>query len=100
MKEIKAIVKPFKVYDILCQLLDAGFPNLTVTLAEGTGSFKTDDSSYSTHFSITDSKVAKIVIVCNDSEVDKIVSIIGSKQEQVLLVMALYMLPRSKKYIA
>jgi len=79
MKEIKAFVKPFKVNDILNQLLEAGYPNLTVSMAEGTGNFKGDESSLSTHFSITDSKVAKIEIVCSDSDVEKIVSIISSK---------------------
>ena len=79
MKEVKAIVKPFKVNDILNQLLVAGYPNLTVSLAEGTGNFKSDELTISTHFSITDSKVAKIEIVCNDSDVEKIVDIISSK---------------------
>ena len=78
MKEIKAIVKPFKVNDILNQLLAAGYPNLTVTMAEGTGNFKGDESTLSTHFSITNSKVAKIVVVCDDIEVDKILGIISS----------------------
>jgi nitrogen regulatory protein P-II 1 len=78
MKEVKAIIKPFKVNDILNQLLEAGYPNLTVALAEGTGNFKDVDSSISTHFSITDSKVAIIVIICADSEVENIVSIISS----------------------
>lgn len=79
MKEIKAFVKPFKVNDILNQLMEAGFPNITVSLAEGTGHFKADDSSISTHFSITNSKVAKIEIVCNDSDVNKIIEIISQK---------------------
>jgi nitrogen regulatory protein P-II 1 len=79
MKEIKAFVKPFKVNDILNQLLQAGYPNTTVSLAEGTGSFKSEETTLSTHFSITDSKVAKIEIVCNDSEVENIVSIISAK---------------------
>jgi nitrogen regulatory protein P-II 1 len=48
-------------------------------MAEGTGSLKTEESTLSTHFSITDSKVAKIEIVCNDSEVENIVSIISAK---------------------
>jgi nitrogen regulatory protein P-II 1 len=78
MKEIKAIVKPFKANEILNHLLIAGYPNLTITLAEGTGNFQSDESSLSTNFSITNSKVAKIVIVCDDSEVDKIVGIISS----------------------
>ena len=79
MKEIKAFVKPFKVNDILNQLLQAGFPNITVSMAEGTGNFNSDESSLSTHFSITDSKVAKIEIVCDDSEVEKIVDITSTK---------------------
>ncbi len=78
MKEIKAIVKPFKVNEILNQLLVAGYPNSTVTLAEGTGNFQSDESTLSTHFSIANSKVAKIVIVCEDTEVEKIVGIISS----------------------
>lgn len=77
MKEIKAFVKPFKVNDILNLLLQAGFPNTTVSLAEGTGKFKSDESTLSTHFSITDSKVAKIEIVCNDRDVDQIINIIS-----------------------
>lgn len=78
MKEVKAIVKQFKANDILSKLIEAGYPNLTVTLSEGTGNFKDAEASISTHFSITDSKVAKIVLVCNDSEVEKIVTIISS----------------------
>lgn len=78
MKEVKAIVKPFKVNDILNQLLEAGYPNLTVSMAEGTGNFKDIDSSISTHFSITDSNVAIIVIICAEPEVENIVSIISS----------------------
>ena len=79
MKEIKAFVKPFKVNDILNQLLQAGYPNITVSMAEGTGNFKNEESTLSTHFSITDSKVAKIEIVCNDRDVVIIVSIISTK---------------------
>ena len=79
MKVLKAFVKPFKVNDILNQLLQAGFPNITVSMAEGTGHFNSEESSISTHFSITDSKVAKIEIVCNENDVDKIVGIISQK---------------------
>ena len=79
MKEIKAFVKPFKVNDILNQLLMAGYPNITVSLAEGTGKFKSNESTLSTYFSITDSKVAKIEIVCNDIDVDQIVNLISIK---------------------
>ena len=57
----------------------AGYPNITVSLAEGTGKFKSDESTLSTYFSITDSKVAKIEIVCNDIDVDQIVNLISIK---------------------
>ena len=77
MKEIKAFVKPFKVNDIFHHLLEAGFPNLTVSMAEGTGNLENTDPSVSTQFSITDSQVGKIEIVCNDNDMDKIVAIIS-----------------------
>lgn len=76
MKEIKAFVKPFKVNDIVHQLMDAGYPNITISMAEGTGNFQNDDPSISTHFSISDSPVAKLEIVSNKEDVEKIISII------------------------
>ena len=79
MKAIKAFVKPFKVNDIFHHLLEAGFPNLTVSMAEGTGNLENNDPSVSTHFSITESQVAKIEIVCNKNDVDKIVKIISEQ---------------------
>ena len=79
MKAIKAFVKPFKVNDIFHHLLEAGFPNLTVSMAEGTGNLESADPSVSTRFSITESQVAKIEIVCNKNDVDKIVKIISEQ---------------------
>ena len=79
MKEIKALVKPFRVDDIITDLIKAGYPNLTVTLSEGTANQKDTQTNMQTYFSITTNKVAKIVIVCNDDEVEKIVSIISLK---------------------
>lgn len=58
------------------QLLQAGYPTTTVSIAECTGNFKSEDTSLSTHFSITDYKVANIKIVCNDDDVEKIVHVI------------------------
>lgn len=77
MKEIKAFVKPFKVNDIFHHLKKAGCPNLTVTMAEGTGNLKNSEPSISLLFSITDSPVAKIEIVCKKENVDNIVAIIS-----------------------
>lgn len=81
MKEIKAIVKPFKVDSILNKLLEAGYPNITVSLGEGTGSYTDDtddDPVNSTCFSLTNVEVAKIEIVCHNTDVGKIISIISS----------------------
>ena len=77
MKEIKAFVKPFKVNEIVHQLMDFGYPNITISMAEGTGNFKSDDPSISTHFSISNSPVAKLEIVSKIEDVDKIISIIS-----------------------
>ena len=77
MKEIKAFVKPFKVNDILNQLMEAGFPNITVSLDEGTGTFQSEETTLSTHYSFTNSKVAKLEIVSNDNDVDGIIDIIS-----------------------
>ncbi|MBK7131250.1 MAG: hypothetical protein IPH69_00020 [Bacteroidales bacterium] len=71
MKEIKAIVKPFKANEILNQLVLAGYPNLTVTLAEGAGNFQSDESTLSTNFSITNSKVAKNCYCLRGWEVER-----------------------------
>lgn len=84
MKEFKvitAIVKPFKVDRILDKLIEAGYPNITVSLAEGTGTYSDDtveDPFVSTCFSLTNVEVAKIEIICNDSDVAKIIEIISS----------------------
>jgi len=82
MKEIKAIVKPFKVDSILGKLLEAGYPNITVSLGEGTGSYTddTDDEpANSTCFSFTNVEVVKIEIVCHDTDVEKVAGIISSQ---------------------
>ena len=76
MKEIKAFIKTFKVMDVVHHLREAGFTNLTVSKAEGTGTLKSDETEISTEFAITDSEVAKIEVVCNDSDEENIVSII------------------------
>jgi len=70
-------LKPFKVNDILNQLLDAGFPNITVSLAEGTGTFQSEELTLSPNFSFINSNVAKIEIVCNDVDVKGIIDIIS-----------------------
>ena len=77
MKEIKAIVRPNKVNEIVQQLKDNGFENITISSAEGTGKFQDEKAFVSQIFSITDSPMAKIEIVVNKEQVNTVVNIIS-----------------------
>ena len=77
MKEIKAFIRPNKVTAIVNHLKDAGFENITLSLAEGTGKFQDENAFVSQKFSITDSQVAKLELVINKNDVDKVVHIIS-----------------------
>lgn len=76
MKEIKAFVRPNKVNDIVHHLKDAGFENMSISSAEGTGKLQDEDAFVSQKFSITDSEVAKLEIVAEDEDVDTMCAII------------------------
>ena len=76
MKEIKAFVRPNKVNAIVHHLKDAGFENLTISIAEGTGKFQDENAFVSQKFSVTNSEVSKLEIVANDTAVDTISGII------------------------
>ncbi len=77
MKEIKAFIRPNKVNGIVQQLKKAGFENITISLAEGTGKFQDEKAFVSERFFVTDSKIAKIEIVIQDKDVNLIVKIIS-----------------------
>ncbi len=77
MKEIKAFIRPSKVVPIVEQLKANGFENITLSEAEGTGKFQDENAFVSQKFSITDSKVAKLELVAEDKDVDKIIEIIS-----------------------
>lgn len=77
MKEIKAFVRPNNVNEIVQQLKDKGFENMTISTAEGTGKFQDDKAFVSQKFSITDSPMAKIEMVVAKKKVDTVVSIIS-----------------------
>lgn len=77
MKEIKAFVRPGKVNQIVQYLIKAGFENMTVSLAEGTGKFQDDKAFVSRKFSITDSEIAKLEMVVKKTDVNTIISIIS-----------------------
>ncbi|NOY95958.1 MAG: P-II family nitrogen regulator, partial [Chlorobi bacterium] len=55
MKEIKAFIRPNKVNNIVHNLKEAGYENITVSMAEGTGKFQDEKAFVSQKFSITDS---------------------------------------------
>ena len=76
MKEIKAFIRPGKVNRIVRHLKDAGYENITISLAEGTGKFQDEKAFVSQKFSITDSEIAKLEMVVNDEVVDIIAGII------------------------
>ncbi len=77
MKEIKAFIRPNKVYDIVDKLKDAGFENITISEAEGIGKFQDEKAFVSLMYSFTDSKIAKLEMVVKKKDVDSIVQIIS-----------------------
>ncbi|MGQ1911216.1 P-II family nitrogen regulator [Marinifilum sp. RC60d5] len=77
MKEIKAFIRPNKVNEIVQQLKEKGFENMTISTAEGTGKFQDDKAFVSQKFSITDSPMAKIEMVVAKEKVNTVVSIIS-----------------------
>ena len=79
MKEIKAFIRPNKVDGIVHHLKDAGFENMTISSAEGTGKLQDEDAFVSQKFSITNSEVAKLELVVNKNDVDKVVHIISEQ---------------------
>jgi len=52
MKEIKAFVRPNKVNAIVHHLKDAGFENLTISIAEGTGKFQDENAFVSANMDV------------------------------------------------
>ncbi len=77
MKEIKAFIRPNKVNEIVHHLKDAGYDNITISIAEGTGKFQDEKAFVSQKFSITDSEIAKLEIVVEKKDVHTITSIIS-----------------------
>ena len=76
MKEIKAFVKPNRIQKIVEALTDSGFKSMTLSHAEGTGAFKAKGARPSLDFNITDSRVVKIELVCQNEEAQSAIDII------------------------
>lgn len=77
MKEIKVFIRPNKVNEIVHHLNDAGFENITLSSAEGTGKFENEKAFVSQKYSITDSEVGKLELVVQESDVKKAILIIS-----------------------
>ena len=77
MKEIKAFVRPNKVNEIVHHLKDNDFENITLSSAEGTEKLQDENAFVSQKFSVTDSPMAKIVMVIEKAKVNTVVSIIS-----------------------
>lgn len=77
MKEIKAFVRPNHVNEIVHHLIDNDFENITLSSAEGTGKLQDENTFVSQKFSVTDSPMAKIVMVIEKAKVNTVVSIIS-----------------------
>jgi nitrogen regulatory protein P-II 1 len=79
MKEIKAFISPNKVKVVVQALQDAGFESVTLSKGEGTGTHKNPHASPSLDFQITDSRVVKLELVCQNEEMDKAIQLICGK---------------------
>jgi nitrogen regulatory protein P-II 1 len=78
MKEIKAFVRRNRVNEIVQYLKSAGFDNITISIAEGTGKFQDEKKAFvSKKFSITDTEIAKLEMVVRKKHVNIIVGIIS-----------------------
>ncbi|RLD36725.1 MAG: P-II family nitrogen regulator [Bacteroidetes bacterium] len=77
MREIKAYIRPNRVNEIVHHLKDAGFENITISVAEGTGKLQAENAFVSQKFSITDSEIAKLEMVVKKKNVKSIVHIIS-----------------------
>ena len=77
MKEIKAFVRPNHVNEIIEQLKDKGFENMTISSAEGTGKLQDENAFVSQKFSVTDSPMAKIEMVVPKEKVNTVIGIIS-----------------------
>jgi len=77
MKEIKAFVRPNHVNEIIQQLKDKGFENMTISSAEGIGKFQDENAFVSQKFSVTDSPMAKIEMVVAKEKVNTVIGIIS-----------------------
>ena len=79
MKEIKAYVRPDRLTNIVSRLEQEGARDLTVTRVDAIGALadsEKDRLRFFRNYSEKYSDIAKIEIVCADSEVDRFVAVL------------------------
>lgn len=77
MKETKALIRPNKVNEIVQQRKDKDVENITLSTVEGAGKLQNENAFVSWKFSVTNSPVAKLEMVVNDSLVETVVNVIS-----------------------
>lgn len=77
MKEIKAFIKPNRLEKVVEALQAKGFESVTLSKAEGTGTYKRKDAFPSLEFHFTNSKVIKLELVCQNEEADQVIRLIS-----------------------
>ncbi|MFQ5585355.1 MAG: P-II family nitrogen regulator [Thermodesulfobacteriota bacterium] len=77
MKEIKAYMRLKKVEEVIHTLEDAGVPGFTVIEVKGLGKASVpEQEQYSIEFAEMVSTIAKLEVVCNDEDVERLVNVI------------------------
>jgi nitrogen regulatory protein P-II 1 len=79
MKKIEAIIRPAKVNDVYVALAEAGCPGLTISEIEGQGKQKGVEQEFrGKKYRTSLMTKAKIEIIANDEDVEKLVEAICS----------------------
>lgn len=79
MKEIKAFIRPEKLYEVSKQLKKENIIHFTVFKGEGVGDFTDPDTEFpSLEFPFLHNKIIKLELVCDKESVSKIITIIKS----------------------
>ena len=80
MKKIEAIIKPFKLDDVIAALQEAGLEGMTVIEASGFGRQKGHGENYrGSEYVVDFLPKVKIEVICEDAVVDRAVeAIIGA----------------------
>lgn len=87
MKEVKAFIKPNRVYKVVDALKEEGFESVTLSQGEGTVAYKSKEAAPSLDFHFTDTPVVKLELVCQNKVAQKAVKVIGDHARTINAVM-------------